>query len=95
MRRPSPATLIALIALFVALGGPAWAKKQLKIDGSRIKASTITSKQVAAGSLSRTDLNAAAVRFLQKTPDRAIKSSQIATGVAHVAIMQQQQLYKA
>jgi hypothetical protein len=68
-----------MIALFVALGGPAWAKKKL-IDGSTIKRNTITSRQVQAGSLSRTDLNDAAIRFLQRTPDRAISSSQIATG---------------
>ena len=77
--RPSPATVIALIALFVALGGPAWAKK-LIVNGSQIVKDSITSRQIRAASLSRTDLSASTIRFLQRTPDRAIRSSQIATG---------------
>ena len=78
--RPSPATVIALVALFVALGGPAWAKKKLLVGSSNIKRDAVTSRHVRDGSLSQRDLRASAVRFLQRTPDRAIRGSQIATG---------------
>ena len=47
MRRvplPSPAALIALVALFVALGGPAQAARL--ITGKDIQKNTITSKQI-------------------------------------------------
>ena len=46
-RRPSPAMVVALIALFVALGGPAQAKRV--IDGGSIRKGTITSKQIKNG----------------------------------------------
>ena len=42
-RRPSPAMVVALIALFVALGGPAQAKKRL-MDGGLIRKGTVTSR---------------------------------------------------
>lgn len=75
--RVNPATAIALIALFVALGGPAQAKKL--ITGSSIRPNTITTRQVRPASLLRTDLTAGTIRFLRRTPDRAIRSNQIAT----------------
>lgn len=44
-KRPiSPSTVIALVALFVALGGTAYAVN--KIDGSQIKPNSVTGKQV-------------------------------------------------
>jgi hypothetical protein len=76
--RPSPATVIALIALFVALDGPATAAKL--ISGSSIRKNTITSRQVKAGSLSRTDLKSGSIRFLQKTAPRSIGSTELASG---------------
>lgn len=43
-----------LLALFVALGGPAWAASA--IDGAMIKASTVTGKQVKNSSLTGSDV---------------------------------------
>jgi len=48
-RLPAPATLIALLALFVALGGPAQAARL--IGGTQIKKNAITSRHVKNRSL--------------------------------------------
>jgi hypothetical protein len=77
-RRPSPAMVVALIALFVALGGPAQAKRL--IDGGSIRKNTITTRQVKNGSLAKADLSKAAVRSLTATPARSVRSAQIADG---------------
>ena len=77
-RRPSAATLIALVALFVALGGPAEAAKL--INGKLIKSGTIRSKQVKNRSLSTVDLSSTAVRSLMRTPARSIGATQLAAG---------------
>lgn len=55
-RRPSAALLIACIALFVALGGGAYAVSKANINGKKIKKGTITSKQVKNESLKGKDL---------------------------------------
>jgi len=77
-RRPSPAMVVALIALFVALGGPAQAKRL--IDGASIRKGTITSKQIKNGSVAKADLTKAAVRSLTQTPPSSVRSAQIADG---------------
>jgi hypothetical protein len=77
-RRPSAATLIALIALFVALGGPAEAAKL--INGKLIKSGTVRSKQVKNRSLSTVDLSSRAVRSLMRTPAGTIGTAQLAAG---------------
>jgi len=59
-RRPSAALVIALLALFVAVGGPA--------EAARL----IGSKQVANRSLKTEDLSRKAVRKLQRTPRRSV-----------------------
>ena len=41
---PKPAMVVAMVALGVAVGGSAYAAS--KINGSQIKANTITTKQV-------------------------------------------------
>ncbi len=69
LRRPSPALVISLIALFVALGGTGYAafklpknsvgSKQIKknaVTGSKIKANSITGSKVKNGSLTGADL---------------------------------------
>jgi hypothetical protein len=76
--RPSPGTLIASIALFVALGGPAWAAKL--IDGGNIRRGTVSGKQIKDASLSRTELTERAVTQLQRTPDNTIGSFQLKNG---------------
>ena len=70
--------VVALIALFVALGGPAQAKRL--IDGSSIRKNTITSRQVKNGSLAKADLSKTAVRSLTATPASSVRSPQIADG---------------
>jgi hypothetical protein len=56
IRRPSPALVISLIALFVALGGTGYAAATGSIDGREIKNSTIKSKDVKNSSLTGTDV---------------------------------------
>jgi hypothetical protein len=70
--------VVALIALFIALGGPAQAKRL--IDGGSIRKNTITTRQVKNGSLAKADLSKAAVRSLSATPARSVGSAQIADG---------------
>jgi hypothetical protein len=78
-RRPSPAMVVALIALFVALGGPAEAKKRL-MDGGLIRKGTVTTRQIKNGSVAKADLSKAAVRSLTATPANSVGSAQIVDG---------------
>jgi hypothetical protein len=68
--------IVALLALFVALGGPAQAAKL--IDGERIKPGTIASKQVEDRSLKLRDLGRNAIGALTETPDGSVGTAQIA-----------------
>jgi hypothetical protein len=70
--------VVALIALFIALGGPAQAKRL--IDGGSIRTGTITTKQIKNGSVAKADLSKAAVKSLGATPANSVRSSQIADG---------------
>ena len=63
---PTPASAIAIAALFVALGGPAQAARL--INGSDIKKGTVGSKQVKDRSIEPRDLSRRAVRALTATP---------------------------
>jgi hypothetical protein len=76
MRRPSPALVVALLALFVALGGPARAAHLIR--GSEIKRNTITSRQIKNHSLSTKDLSRRAVRSLRITPAGSITEVKLA-----------------
>src|ERR1043165_8833225 len=71
VRRPSFATTIALLALFVALGGPAEAAKVVK---------RITSRDVKDHSLKVRDLTRDAVRTLQTPRDGSVTTAKIAAG---------------
>jgi hypothetical protein len=70
--------VVALIALFVALGGPAQAKRV--IDGGSIRKGTITSRQIKNGSVAKADLSKTAVSSLTATPPSSVRSGQIADG---------------
>jgi hypothetical protein len=70
--------VVALIALFVALGGPAQARHL--IDGGSIRKNTITTRQIKNGSIAKADLSKAAVRSLSATPANSVRSAQIADG---------------
>lgn len=76
LRRPSAPLVVALLALFVALGGPAQAAKL--INGSRIKANTVASKQVKDRSLKVRDLAPGAVRSLTATAAGSVGPAQLA-----------------
>jgi hypothetical protein len=71
--------VVALIALFVALGGPAQAKKRL-MDGGLIRKSTVTGRQIKNGSVAKADLTKGAVRSLTTTPANSVGSAQIVDG---------------
>jgi hypothetical protein len=68
VRRPSPATGLALTALFVALGGPAQAAR------------LVGSRQVQDHSLQTRDLSRKAVRALRSTPNGSITDRKLAAG---------------
>ena len=76
MRRPSPSAAIAIVALFVAVGGPAQAAKL--IDGRDIRRGTVGSKQLKDHSVKARDLTPGAVRSLTATPARSIAASKLA-----------------
>jgi hypothetical protein len=70
---------VALIALFVALGGPAQAKKRL-IDGGLLRKNSVTGRAIKNGSIAKADLTKSAVRSLMATPARSVRSAQIVDG---------------
>lgn len=77
-RRPSPALIVALIALFVALGGPAQAARV--INGKVLKKGTVTGKAIKDHSLTTRDISKRSVRALQKPPKGSITEAQLANG---------------
>jgi hypothetical protein len=78
LRRPSAAFVVAAVALFVALGGPAEAQKLL--SGSDIKKGTVTTRQIKDRSLEAKDLSAKARRTLTATPDGSVGDADLAAG---------------
>src|SRR5918999_3932793 len=76
MRRPSPSAVIAAVALFVAVGGPAQAAQL--IDGGDIKKGTVGSKQVEDRSIKPQDLARGTVRSLKATPARSVVDASLA-----------------
>ena len=72
-RRPSAALAIALLALFVALGGPAEARKLLR------------SKDVKDSSLQTRDLSKRAVKTLRTTPRGSVGQAALADGAVTTA----------
>ncbi|MES1192957.1 MAG: hypothetical protein ABUM26_01435, partial [Solirubrobacterales bacterium] len=70
--------VVALIALFIALDGPATAARL--IDGSTIKRNSITNKQVRNGTLRTQDLSKSAVKSLKATPSKSVGSAQLRSG---------------
>jgi hypothetical protein len=70
--------LVALLALFIALGGPAQARRL--INGADIRTGTVRSKQLKDHTIALRDLNPAVVRRLRLTPDSSITESKLAAG---------------
>jgi hypothetical protein len=77
-RRPTPAMVVALIALFIALGGPAQAKRV--IDGQVLKRNSVTGRAIKNGSVAKADLSKAAVKSLERTPANSVGTAQIVDG---------------
>jgi hypothetical protein len=76
LRRPSAPLVIALLALFVALGGPAQAAKL--INGAKIKRGTVASKQIKDRSVKLRDLSPAAVAALTAPRANSVGPDQLA-----------------
>jgi hypothetical protein len=70
--------VVALIALFIALGGPAQAKRV--INGKLLGKGTVTGRAIKNGSLAKADLSKAAVKSLERTPSKSVGSAQIVDG---------------
>jgi hypothetical protein len=70
--------VVALIALFIALGGPAQAKKV--INGKLLGKNTVTGRAVKNGSLAKADLSKAAIKSLERTPSNSVRSTSIVDG---------------
>jgi hypothetical protein len=67
--------LVALVALFVALGGPAQARRL--IDGADIAKGTIRGTQIKDRTIGVRDISKAAVRQLQSTPAGSINAAKL------------------
>ena len=78
--RPSAPMVVALIALFVALGGPAQAERAVSGVAAKFKHGSVTSKQVKDHSLKIGDLSRKAVRKLQRTPRGSVSERQLRNG---------------
>lgn len=70
--------LVALLALFVALGGPAQARRL--IDGKDIKKGTVRSAQIKDRTIALRDINPTVVRQLESTPANSITEGVLLNG---------------
>jgi hypothetical protein len=78
IKRPSLPLVVALLALFVALGGPAEAQRF--INGKLLRKGTVTSRAVKDGSLQVRDLNRRSVRSLRATRNNSITEAKLSNG---------------
>jgi hypothetical protein len=67
-KHPSPALIVSLLALFVALGGPAQAER------------LFGSKDIKNGSLQAEDLSRKARKSLKQTPDSSVTTAKLVPG---------------
>jgi hypothetical protein len=77
-RRPALPLVISLLALFVALGGPAEAQRF--IDGKLLRKGSVTSRAVKDRSLKMRDLSRPARRALRATRNNSITEAKLANG---------------
>jgi hypothetical protein len=81
-RLPSPATLISLLALFVAVGGTAWAAAT--ITGRNVKNGSLTGKDVKKNSLTGRDIRESSLRGVLRGSKTVTRSAAVAVqGGAH------------
>jgi hypothetical protein len=74
--RPSLPLVVASLALFVALGGPAHAQRL--INGKLLRKGTVTTRAVKNRSLQVQDLSRRAERSLRATPNNSITEAKLA-----------------
>lgn len=70
--------VVASLALFVALGGPASAAHL--IDGKTIKSNSVTNRQIRNGTIKVVDMSASALKTLRATPARSVGSAALRDG---------------
>jgi hypothetical protein len=70
--------IVALLALFIALGGPAQAANL--INGKLLKRGSVTGKAIKNRSIGMRDLSKASIRTLQTTPAGSVTEARIANG---------------
>jgi hypothetical protein len=70
--------LVALLALFVALGGPAQARRL--VNGADIKKGTVRSAQLKDRTIALRDINPSVVRQLMGTPPNSITEGLLVNG---------------
>jgi hypothetical protein len=73
--------VVALLALFIALGGPAQARKL--IDGRDLRKGSVSGRAIKDHSIAKADLTKTAVRSLTATPANSVGSAQIIDGEVH------------
>lgn len=84
-RRPTPAVLVALLALFIALDGPAQARRLLRgtdlrkgaITAREVRDGTLTGREVRNRSVLLEDLQRSTVTALRATPAASIGAKQL------------------
>jgi hypothetical protein len=77
LKRPSAPMLIALLALFVALGGPAEAQKFVQ---GKLRGGSVTSRALKDRTVKVRDISKSAVRELQSTRNNSITEAKLANG---------------
>jgi hypothetical protein len=89
MHRPSPALVLSSAALFVALGGPAAARRAAQpISGARLVNNSVTGAKIRDGSLAAKDFSARARRTLKTPANRSVTAAKLrpnAVGSAAIA----------
>ena len=78
IRRPSPATAIALLALFVALGGTGWAA--IRITGKSVKNRSLTGKDIKRNSLTGRQIRESRLRGVLQGSKAKIRSASVPVG---------------
>lgn len=78
VRRPSLALVVASLALFIALGGPAHAQRL--INGKLLRKGSVTTRAVKNRSLQVEDLSQRAERSLRSVPNNSITEAKLANG---------------
>jgi hypothetical protein len=83
VRRPSAPMVVALLALFVALGGPAQAKHL--IGGQDIRRGAVSTREIKDRTVAVRDLSVGTVRALTETADGSITAAKLAPGAAAIS----------